>query len=57
MNIANIEIRPVKTKEDYDAALNTIEKLWDSPAGSAESEALEILAILVDEYENKHFPI
>lgn len=57
MNIANIEIKPVKTKKDYDAALKSISRLWDSPAESAEADALEILAILVDEYENKHFPI
>jgi len=57
MNITDIEIRPVKTKRDYETALKAIEKLWDSPPKSKEAETLEVLAILVDEYENKHFPI
>ena len=57
MSINDIEIRPVKTKRDYEAALRAVESLWDSPPKSKEAEALEILAILVDEYELKHFPI
>lgn len=57
MNISDIVMRPVKTKRDYESALKAIEKLWDSPPKSKESETLEVLAILVDDYENKHFPI
>lgn len=57
MNIAEIVIKPVKTKKDHEAALKAIEQLWDSPPKSKEADMLEVLAILVDEYENKHFPI
>src|SRR5690606_15714135 len=34
-----------------------IEALWDSKPGSRDAGTLEVLAILVDEYEQKHFPI
>jgi HTH-type transcriptional regulator / antitoxin HigA len=52
-----IEIKPIKTKKDYQIALKQIEGLWDAPAKSKEASALEVLSILVDDYENVHYPI
>lgn len=52
-----LEIKPIKTKQDYKKALKTIEGLWAAAAGSKEAAQLEVLSILVDEYENRHFPI
>ena len=52
-----IQIRPIKSQEDYERTLKTIESLLDCPPNSKEAETLEVLAILVDDYENKHFPI
>lgn len=57
MSATTIKIKPIRTKRDYEQALKTIEKLWDSPAKSEEADTLEVISILVDEYENKHFPI
>ena len=57
MNSASIHIKPIKTKKDSNETLKTIESLWEAPAKSKEAELLEVLSILVDEYENKHFPI
>lgn len=57
MNTAGIEIKPIKTKKDYTTALKQIESLWDAPPKSKQAEILEVLSILVDEYEKKHFPI
>lgn len=57
MNTADINIKPIKTKKDHAAALRQIEALWDAPPKTKEAELLEVLAILVDEYENRHFPI
>lgn len=57
MKASDIEVRPVKTKKDYTTALKQIESLWDAPAKSKEAALLEVLSILVDEYEQKHFPI
>ena len=53
----SIEIRPIRSKRDYKAALKQIESLWDVSPDSKEADQLEVLAILVDEYEQKHFPI
>lgn len=52
-----IEIRPVKNKKDYDRTMKMIESLLHCAPGTKEAEILEVLSILVDEYENKHFPI
>lgn len=52
-----MDIKPIKSEADYRAALQAIEELWDAAPGSAESDRLEVLAILVEAYENEHFPI
>lgn len=51
-------IKIIKTKEDYQAALNNIEKLMDcNPAvGSPEANRLELLVLLVKDYEAKNYP-
>ena len=49
MNI--MDIQPIKTEKDYEAALQLIEELWDSEEGTAESDRLDILITLVDAYE------
>jgi HTH-type transcriptional regulator/antitoxin HigA len=55
--IQSIDKKPVKTKEVYNEALKTIESLWNCGPKSKEADLLKVLAILVDEYENNHFPI
>jgi len=52
-----MQIQPIHTEKDYQKALNRIEKIFDAKPGSVEGDELEILGILVDEYEKKHFPI
>lgn len=52
-----MNIKPIKTKKDYAAALERLELLFDAKKGSAEGDELEILGILIDQYENEHFPI
>ena len=52
-----MELHPIKTEQDYDAALRAIEALWTAPAGSPEAEQLEILVTLVEAYEATHHPI
>lgn len=53
----NMEIKLIKTEQDYQEALAKLDELFDAPIGTKESDAADILALLVDEYENKHFPI
>lgn len=52
-----MELKPIKTKRDYRAALKQAERIWDAPAGSPAADALDILALLIADYETKHFPI
>lgn len=52
-----MDIRPIKNETDYEAALAEIERLWDAPDGSPEGDKLDILATLVENYEEKHYPI
>lgn len=52
-----MDIRPLRTEADYDAALREIENLWGAPYGSPEGDRLEVLVTLVEAYEQKHYPI
>jgi HTH-type transcriptional regulator/antitoxin HigA len=52
-----MEIRPVKTKSAYRAALKEIESLMKARANTPEGERLDILVTLVEAYERKHFPM
>ncbi len=54
-NIMNI--KPIKTEQDYQDALNRLEAIFDAKSGTTEGDELEILGLLIDNYENKHFPI
>ena len=48
-----MEIKPIKTKADYRAALNEIETLMSARAGTAAGERLDVLVTLVEAYEKK----
>ena len=56
-----MEIRVIRNDRDHKRALREIEGLWPPSgaprAGTAEAERLELLAILVDDYERKRWPI
>lgn len=52
-----MELRPIRNKRDHAAALKEIERLWDSPENSRESETLEVLLLLVQAFEAKHTPM
>ncbi len=52
-----MEIRPIKTHEDHTAALREIERLWGADEGTPDGDKLDILATLVEAYENIHWPI
>lgn len=52
-----MDIRPIKTEAEYDAALAEIERLWDAAEDSAESDRLDVLVTLVEAYEAKSWPI
>ena len=52
-----MNIRPIKTDSDYDAALRRIADLMDAKPGTPETDELDVLASLVEQYEAKRFPI
>lgn len=52
-----MNIKPIKTKKDYENALKRLELIFDAKKGSPEGDELEILGILVEKYEDQHFPI
>ena len=52
-----MNIKPIRTKADYRAALKEIEALMNAAAGTPEGERLDVLATLVEAYERKHFPM
>ena len=52
-----MELKPIKTEMDYKAALKRLEEIFDAKLNTPESDELEILGLIVDDYENKHYPI
>ena len=50
-------IRPIRNDRDHAAALRRIEMLMDAEPGTAAADELDVLATLVEAYEDRHFPI
>lgn len=50
-------IKPIKTESDYRLALKRLEEIFDAPTGTEESDEADVLGLLVDEYEKKHYSI
>ncbi len=50
-------IKPIRTKKDYNEALQRLEDIFDSKKGSEQGDELEILGILIERYEDQNFPI
>jgi HTH-type transcriptional regulator/antitoxin HigA len=51
------ELKPIRSTDDYEDALATLERLWGAPSGTPEGDRLDVLATLIDAYEAEHFPI
>jgi HTH-type transcriptional regulator/antitoxin HigA len=52
-----MNIKPIKTKKDYEQALIRLEVIFDAKKGTDTGDELEILGILINKYENEKFPI
>ena len=52
-----MNLKPIKTKKDYQQALERLEVIFAAKKGAPEGDELEILGILIDQYENEHFAI
>jgi HTH-type transcriptional regulator/antitoxin HigA len=51
------ELKPIRSESDYQAALAEIEKLWGARSGTARGDRLDVLATLIEVYEQAHHPI
>lgn len=52
-----MEIKPIKTEQDYQSALSRIEDLWGAEKNTPEGDEFDLLVTLVESYELKHYPI
>src|SRR6266581_4879437 len=51
------EVKPIRTKRDYEAALKEVERLWGAKTGTSDGDRLDVLATLIDAYEAEHYPM
>jgi HTH-type transcriptional regulator/antitoxin HigA len=52
-----MKIKPIRNENDYQKALDRLEVIFDAKKGTELGDELEILSILIDQYENENFPI
>ncbi|HEY3389592.1 MAG TPA: transcriptional regulator [Prolixibacteraceae bacterium] len=52
-----MNIKLIKTEADYRLALKRLEVIFDAAIGSIDSDEADILGLMIDEYEKKHYPI
>ncbi len=52
-----MEIKPIKTEQDYENALQRIALIFDASPNSVEGDEAEILSLLIENYENVNYPI
>lgn len=51
------KLKVINSEKDYQLALKAIEALWDAKPGSDAHDSLEVLALLVEDYEQRSFPL
>jgi len=51
------DLKPVRTKADYEKALSDAEHLWGAKSGTPAGDRLDVLATLIDAYEAEHYPM
>ena len=52
-----MKIKPIKDEQGYQDALTRLEAIFDSETDSKNGDELEILTLLIDNYEKENFPI
>lgn len=48
------DLKPVRSETDYEAALAEVERLWGAKSGTPDGDRLDVLATLIEVYEEKH---
>ena len=52
-----MDIKPIHTEADYEAALKEVDQLLEAQPGTPDGDRLEILVTLIEVWEEKHYPI
>ena len=52
-----MNIAPIRNENDYQKALERLEVIFEAKKGTTQGDELEILSILIDNYENENFPL
>ena len=52
-----MQLKVIKTEQDYQDALDRLDTIFDAPIDSPEGDEADILGILIEKYENEHYPI
>ena len=52
-----MRLRPIKNEKDYQNALERLEVIFDASIDTREGNEAEILSLLIENYENEHYPI
>ena len=52
-----MKIKVIKTEEEYEQALNRLDGIFDAPVDTKEGDEAELLMILIEKYEDDHYPI
>lgn len=52
-----MKIKIIKTAKDYELCLKRLDKIFDAEPGTKEGDELEILALLIEDYEDRNYPI
>jgi HTH-type transcriptional regulator/antitoxin HigA len=52
-----MQYKLIKTEEEYQDALKRLEVIFDAKKNSADADELELLSLLIEKYEQEHFPI
>ncbi|MEQ8469872.1 MAG: transcriptional regulator [Marinoscillum sp.] len=52
-----MNIKAIKTEEDYNLALMRLEEIFHAPSDTKEGDEAEVLSILIEKYEDENYPI
>lgn len=52
-----IRLEPIKTEDDYEKALSVVDEIFHAEEGTPEAHLLDKLCKLIEDYEDKHYPI
>lgn len=52
-----MDIKLIKTEKDYEQALERLKEIFDASPGTSDEDEAELLSILIEKYEDEHYPI